>query len=276
MELAYKHYGKEGDQPLIILHGLLGLSDNWVTFGRRIADEGFHVYIPDQRNHGLSPHSNSFNYLALTDDLLEFIDRQHIENPILLGHSMGGKVAMRFAIENPELVKRLEVVDISLKAYGERPFHRHIIKAMKSIDLNGISSRTEAEDLLSEYIKQTRIRQFLLKNLHWKEKGKLEWRINLDGIGQNLDQMFDAIDTDRIFEKPTLFIRGGDSDYILPEDYPQIRVNFPKAEIITIEGTSHWVHAEAPEKFYQLSSGFLSGDSKAEKQQEPGSYPFKY
>jgi esterase len=260
MELAYKRYGKQGNQPLIILHGLLGLSDNWVTFGRRIADEGFDVVIPDQRNHGMSPHSDVFNYLAMTDDLLELIEKLDIELPILLGHSMGGKVAMRFAIENPDLVKQLQVVDISLKAYGERPYHRSIIQAMKSVDLKSIANRNEVEDLLKERIKNLRIRQFLMKNLYWKEKGMLDWRINLDGIAQNLDQMFDAIDTDKTFIRPTLFIRGGESDYILPEDYQHIRQNFPAAEIITIEGTSHWVHAEAPEKFYQLSSGFLTGE----------------
>jgi pimeloyl-ACP methyl ester carboxylesterase len=260
MELAFKHYGQKGAKPLIILHGLLGLSDNWVTFGRRIADEGFEVFIPDQRNHGHSPHSEVFNYLALTDDLLEFIEIHSIEQPMLLGHSMGGKVAMRFALENPDMVNRLQVVDISLKAYGERPYHRSIIQAMKSVDLASVTNRQEVEPMLKEKIQSLRIRQFLMKNLYWKEKGKLDWRINLDGIAQNLDQLFDAIETDRRFEKPTLFVRGGDSDYILPEDYTQIRMNFPGAEIITIEGASHWVHAEAAEQFYQLSSGFMTGE----------------
>ncbi|HQQ11758.1 MAG TPA: alpha/beta fold hydrolase [Bacteroidales bacterium] len=130
MKLFFRRYGRKGDQPLIILHGLFGISDNWVTFGRRIADEGFDVIIPDQRNHGLSPHSDVFNYLALTDDLTELIEDEQIINPILLGHSMGGKVAMRFTLEFPELVNRLIVVDISLKAYGDRPNHRNIIEAI--------------------------------------------------------------------------------------------------------------------------------------------------
>lgn len=259
MKLHFRRYGKEGNQPLLILHGLLGLSDNWVTFGKRIADEGFDVVIPDQRNHGQSPHSETFNYLALTDDVMELINSLALKKPILLGHSMGGKVAMRLAIENPEIVKRLQIVDISLKAYGDRPHHRNIIKAMQSIDLSKISSRSEAEAQLSEKIKELRIRQFLLKNLHWRDKQTLEWRINLDGIAANLNQMFDAIQTADVFTKPTLFIRGGASDYILPEDYTHIRHNFPRAEIITIEDASHWVHAEAPEQFYQLSSGFLTG-----------------
>jgi len=259
MKLFFRRYGDQGSQPLIVLHGLFGISDNWVTFGRRIADEGFDVIIPDQRNHGMSPHSDVFNYLALTDDLMEMIEEQGIINPMMLGHSMGGKVAMRFALEYPEMVKRLIIVDISMKAYGDRPHHRNIIEAMQSIDLSTMKSRTEIEIQLKDRVKELRIRQFLMKNLHWRDKDTLEWRINLNGISKNLNQMFDAIQTDVTYHKPTLFIRGGQSDYILPEDYPTIRSNFPMAEIITIEGASHWVHAEAAEQFYLLSSGFLTG-----------------
>jgi pimeloyl-ACP methyl ester carboxylesterase len=259
MKLFFRRYGKLGNQPIIILHGLFGISDNWVTFGRRIADEGYDVIIPDQRNHGLSPHSNVFNYLAMTDDLSELCEDENIVNPTLIGHSMGGKVAMRYALEYPDLVNRLIVVDISMKAYGDRPHHRTIIEAMQSVDLTKVSSRNDVDNLLKEKVKEMRIRQFLMKNLHWRDKDMLEWRINLDGIGQNLGEMFDAIFTETAFYKPVLFIRGGKSDYILPEDYPQIRTNFPNAEILTIEGASHWVHAEAVEEFYLLSSGFVTG-----------------
>lgn len=245
---------------MIILHGLFGLSDNWVTYGRRIADEGFEVFIPDQRNHGMSPHSDVFNYLAMTDDLFSFIEEENITKPILLGHSMGGKVAMRFALEYPELIKKLVVVDISMKSYGNRPHHRNIIEAMQSVDLNVLKTRQEIESHLKSKVKEIRIRQFLMKNLHWRDKETLEWRINLNGIANNLTQMFDAIETPATFNKSTLFIRGGASDYILPEDFPQIRWNFPFAEIITIEGASHWVHAEAFEQFYLITSGFLTGD----------------
>lgn len=259
MKLFFRRYGIEGDQPLIILHGLFGISDNWVTYGRRIADEGFNVIIPDQRNHGMSPHSDVFNYLAMTDDLFQFIEEENIKQPILLGHSMGGKVAMRFALEYPDIVKKLIVVDISLKAYGDRPHHRNIIEAMQSVELDTLKSRQEVEEHLKLRVKEIRIRQFLMKNLHWRDKDSLEWRINLSGISQNLNQMFDAIETSETFNKPTLFIRGGASDYILPEDFPQIRWNFPYAEILTIEGASHWVHAEAFEQFYLITSGFLTG-----------------
>jgi pimeloyl-ACP methyl ester carboxylesterase len=259
MDLFFRRYGTEGNPPLIILHGLFGISDNWVTFGRRIADEGFDVIIPDQRNHGHSPHSDSFNYLALTDDLFDLIEKLKLCNVRLIGHSLGGKVAMRFTLENQLLVSKLLVIDISLKAYGDRPFHRNIIAAMQSVDFNSMNTRADVENQLSERVESERIRQFLMKNLYWKDKNTLAWRINLEGIGKNLGEMFDAIETGILFAKPTLFIRGGQSDYILPEDYPKIRANFTRAEIFTIESASHWVHAEAPEQFYQLASGFLTG-----------------
>lgn len=259
MQLFYRKFGEEGDQPIIILHGIFGTSDNWFSYGRRIAQEGFEVFIVDQRNHGQSPHSDNFNYLALTDDLFDFIDDHEIEDPIILGHSMGGKVAMRFALENPQMVSKLIVVDISLKAYGPRKQHKSIIKAMKSVKLSEIQNRKEVEEQIANIIPEPRIRQFILKNLHRKEKDEFEWRINIPGIENNLDQLFDGIDTITKFEKPTLFVKGGASDYILMDDYDQIRYNFPNAEIITIADASHWVHVESPERFYQLTMGFSSG-----------------
>jgi len=229
--------------------------------------EGFDVFVVDQRNHGQSTQSDNFNYLALTDDLFDFIDEQEIEDPILIGHSMGGKVVMRFALENPHLVNKLVVVDITLKAYGPREHHRKIIDAMKSVDLDGAVSRIDVERKLEIYIPELRIRQFIMKNLHRKDKNEFEWRIYTEGIENNLDQMFDAIDTITKFERPTLFIKGGASDYILREDFDQIRYNFPNAEIITIEGASHWVHVEAMERFYQLTMGFATGQPSWYKRQ---------
>lgn len=259
MKLFYRRFGKEGDQPIVILHGLFGISDNWVSYARRIAMEGFDVFVLDQRNHGQSPQSDNFNYLALTDDLFDFIDEHEIEDPILIGHSMGGKVAMRYALENPHLIKKLVVVDITLKAYGPRENHLKIIKAMKLVNFDDVKSRGDVEKQLARSIREIRIRQFILKNLYRTDSNKFEWRIYLDGLENNLEQMFDAIDTITKFEKPTLFIRGGASDYILHEDYDQIRYNFPNAEIITIEGASHWVHVEAMERFYLLTMGFATG-----------------
>ncbi len=259
MKLFFRNYGEKGNQPLIILHGLFGVSDNWATYGRRIAAEGFNVFIPDLRNHGRSFHSDVFNYPALTEDLYEFIEENEIENPIIMGHSMGGKVAMSYTLENPDSVKKLAVIDITLKSYGPRDSHKRIIRAMKNIDLKNVKSRREAEEKLSEYIKEERIKLFVLKNLKRNKDGSFEWIINLKAIENNLDEMFDNIESDKVYERPTLFVRGGNSDYILPEDYKIIRKHFPNAEIVTIENASHWVHAEQPELFYQITYGFFIG-----------------
>jgi pimeloyl-ACP methyl ester carboxylesterase len=255
VNLFFRTFG-EG-QPVIILHGLFGISDNWVTFGKKLAEQGYQVYIPDQRNHGQSPHSDVFNYLALTDDLYEFIEEHKIELPILIGHSMGGKVTSRFALENPELLKKVIVVDISLRAYTNRSHHAKIIDGMRRIKFDMVSSRKEVDMLLTERIPDFRIRQFILKNLYWKEKDKLAWRINFEAICDNLENIFDDIDTIDRFNKPALFIKGGLSDYILPEDFPVIEYNFPQSKIITIENTSHWLHAEAPKEFAKLVFDFV-------------------
>lgn len=259
MQLFYRRYGDAGAQPLVILHGLFGASDNWVSYSRRIAEEGFEVFALDQRNHGQSPKSPMFNYEALTADIDEFIEEHGIENPVLMGHSLGGKVVMHFALENPERVKRLVVIDICQKSYPPRQQHLKIINAIRSIDPSRLESRREAEEKMASLISEMRVRQFVLKNLHRTSHNGFEWRLNIDGIASNLDEMFDSIDLNETFEKPTLFIKGGVSDYILLEDFPRIRRNFPNAEIITIDGTSHWVQVEAPERFFQLTSGFMGG-----------------
>ena len=257
MDLFYRKFGKESDQPIVVLHGLFGISDNWVTYGKQMASEGFEVFIPDQRNHGRSEHSDDFNYLALTNDLYDFIDFEDLENPILIGHSMGGKVAMRFAVDYPDLVQKLIIVDIAPKVYGARNHHLNIIESMLKIDLEKIKSRAEAETKLEERITDRRIRQFILKNLHRTRKDSFEWRLNIEAIANNLDQMFDGIPKESKYSNPSLFIKGGNSDYILPKDHQQIITHFPEAEIITINNASHWVHADAPKEFFELSRSFL-------------------
>lgn len=255
MELHYRKYGQ--GQPLVILHGIFGISDNWVSFGKRISELGFEVYILDQRNHGRSPHHYAFNYYALTEDLVEFFEQHDIESPIILGHSMGGKVAMRFTLENPRDVSALIVVDTSMRTYVSHTYHRVLIDAMKSIDFTKVNSRQEVETNLEGKIESKRIRQFLMKNLFWKEKGLLDWRINLDVIDLNMDSMYDGVFFSTVFNKPSLFIRGGKSDYIIEEDIPDIKKNFPYMDLATIEDGTHWVHADAPEEFYTYVSEFL-------------------
>jgi pimeloyl-ACP methyl ester carboxylesterase len=255
MDLFYREYG-EG-KPVVILHGLLGISDNWVGFSRKLAEEGYRALIPDQRNHGQSPQHPVLNYYALTDDLVEFVESHHLIKPILIGHSMGGKVAMRYTLEHPASVDRLIVVDTSLRTYVRFNYHLRLIDAMLSLDFNQLGSRQEVETKLAEKIGDDRLVQFLMKNLYWKEKGRLGWRPNLQAISYYVDAMYDGVFYSTRFEKPSLFIRGGKSDYILEEDIPSIYQNFPYAIIKTIDNGTHWVHADEPEEFHRLILEFL-------------------
>ena len=256
MELFFRQYGK--GKPLVVLHGLLGISDNWVTFGRQIAESGFHVYIPDQRNHGHSPHHPVFNYYALVDDLHEFLEQHKLQNPILLGHSMGGKVAMRFTLENPAGVEKLIVVDTSLRTYFRFNYHLKLIDAMQSVDFDTVFTRQAAEGKLREKVGEERLVRFLMKNLFWKEKHRLGWRPDLKSIAYHVDEMYDGVFYSTRYTKPALFVRGGLSDYILEEDYQGIYNNFPMAEIVTIPTGSHWVHADEPESFFVIIKDFLA------------------
>ncbi len=259
MKLFFREFGQ--GHPAIILHGLFGQSDNWVTVGRRIADQ-FHVYIPDQRNHGQSPHTSIHSFPAMADDLAEFIEDHDIENPILIGHSMGGKVAMTYALENPEKVKKLVVVDISPRKYPERITHTQVISQMLNIDLENTATRGEVEKILNLRITDTRVRMFIMKNLYYKIHGKLAWRLNLDAINQSMDLLFDGIRSENQYKGPTLFIRGGKSDYVPDDDITLITSLFPEAVIKTISGASHWVHADAPEELCYLLSEFLERECK--------------
>lgn len=255
MDLFYREYGH--GQPFLILHGVLGISDNWVSFGKRIAHKGYRVIIPDQRNHGHSPHHHVFNYYALVDDLVELLEKLGIEKPVILGHSMGGKVAMRFSLENPGITQKLIIVDTSLRTYTRFRYHRNYIEAMLSVDFNTVKSRTEVEALLSNKIEVERVRQFLLKNLYWRDKHYLGWRPNLKAIWENIESMYDGVFYSTTFKGDTIFIRGGRSDYILEDDWLSILKNFPNATLKTIENGSHWVHADEPELFWSMIEEFL-------------------
>jgi esterase len=254
MKLFYRQFG-EGS-PVIILHGLFGLSDNWVSIGKRISSR-FSVYIPDLRNHGQSAHSNTFNYPAMTDDLLEFIEGHNLIKPILIGHSLGGKVAMNFALDHAGLIDQLVVIDISPRRYPARSVHADIIDAMLSVDLSQVTSRSQVEVLLQNILPDNRIRQFILKNLYYRAPHVLDWRPNLQAINNNLEKIFDGIPVGRILNKPALFVKGGLSDYITPSDEILIHEMFPLALIKTIPSATHWVHADAPMELCRLLSASL-------------------
>jgi pimeloyl-ACP methyl ester carboxylesterase len=256
MKLFYREYGQ--GQPLIILHGIFGVSDNWVSFAREIEDR-FRVLIPDQRNHGQSPHDNTFNYYALCADVYEFIEEHELENPIIMGHSMGGKVAMHFALENPDMLKALIVADISMRTYQRRHRHLDMIDAMLAVNFDNAEKRSDIEKQLKANIPDKRIRQFAMKNLYRRERGgQFAWRLNLEAINLNMDEVFQGIQSNTLFTKPTLFIRGGNSDYVTYDDFDQIYRTFPKADIKTIEGVGHWLHAEKPETFKTIFLDFVT------------------
>lgn len=254
MQLYYRHFG-EG-KPLIILHGLFGQSDNWVTIGRNLSAR-FSVYIPDLRNHGRSPHSAVHSYPALADDLAGFIETHAIEKPVLIGHSMGGKTAMAFALSHPEKVAGLAVVDISPRKYPVDPAVQHVIATMQQINPEDYHSRNEFEKELKQNIPDPRVRMIMLKNLYYQSPGKLAWQLNLEALSNNIGQVFEGIDTGRKYDGPVLFVRGGRSEYVTEEDIPLINILFPAAVIKTISGATHWVHADAPEKLADILNEFL-------------------
>src|SRR5690606_1935467 len=202
----------------------------------------------DQRNHGQSPHSNEFNYKVLSEDILNFIQEHHIDSPVIIGHSMGGKAAMNFALTHPDKLDKLIVVDIAPKAYDVR--HDHIVEGLKAVPIDSVQSRQEANDALAPHISSEAVRQFLLKNLMRKPEGGFGWRINLPVIDQSLEMISGGLVNEGMFEKMTLFIRGSKSDYILDSDREMIKKFFPNSTLVTMD-TGHWVQAEKPEEFVQ-------------------------
>jgi len=242
-------------KPLLILHGFLGMSDNWKTLGKKFSEEGFQVHLIDQRNHGKSPHSDEFSYELMAGDIVEYCRDHDLQDITLMGHSMGGKTAMLMACENEDLVKKLIVVDIAPKYYA--PHHQQILKGLTALDEARLTSRGDAEDFLKDYISETGVRLFLLKNLYWKTKKQLSLRMNLDALKANIEQVGRALPQDAVFNGPVLFINGALSNYITKEEEPLIKKHFPKAKIETIAEAGHWVHAENMDAFFKAVIKFV-------------------
>ena len=259
MKLFYRKKGT--GFPLIIIHGLLGSSDNWMTISKSFA-EHFSVFMIDLRNHGRSPHSEEFSVDAMMDDLLEFMKDQQLESAVVLGHSLGGWIAMNFAVRFPEKVDKLIVVD-----FAPRKYQNNLIGFLKWLlnwDISRIKSLREADQQLEEIFKEPAVRGFIMKSLKSrrsagaeKKNGGFEWKPNLKAIYDNLDQVSGHLDEGQMFEKPTLFIRGGNSDYIQPKDEPHIKKHFPSSSIKTIVEAGHWVHADKPMWFVRVVDRFL-------------------
>ena len=251
MELFSRVIGS--GQPLIIIHGLFGMSDNWQSLAKQFS-AFFEVHLIDQRNHGRSFHNDQFNYQNLSEDLWNYIESKQLDEVMILGHSLGGKTAMEFATANPSMVKKLIVVDISPKFY---PIHHHtILEGLRFLSKHELTSRKVADQLLSEFIHQSDVRQFLLKSLYWNEDRKLEFRFNLNGIANNIENVGQALGKQSFYDGPSLFLQGGDSDYINSEDEDLIFHHFSNAQIETIDDAGHWLHAQKPQVFFDLVSRF--------------------
>jgi pimeloyl-ACP methyl ester carboxylesterase len=255
MKLFYRKYG--AGPPLIILHGLYGSSDNWVTIAKRLS-EIYTVYLPDQRNHGQSPHDTIHDYDSMRDDLFELADDLKLKKFFLAGHSMGGKTAISFAIKWPELLNGLLIADISPftnENFKKSVFNRHlnILQTILSIDLSQISDRQDAEAIISERIHEEKVRGFILKNLTRNSGNKFTWKINALSLMNNLEEIMEGIDQRSVLNQqitgfPVIFLKGGESDYISSADFRNIQTVFPASEIITIPGAGHWIHSDSPDE----------------------------
>lgn len=258
MKLFFREYPTadpaQQTQTIVILHGLFGSSDNWLTQARMLSNSNFHVYTVDQGNHGQSPHSNHFDYQSMVADLAEFLEDQKIEKPIVLGHSMGGKTAMNFAVAHPDKLAKLIVVDIAPRAYNLE--HYTIVEGLNAMNIDTITSRNEADEKLSQYVPEPDVRQFLLKNLQRKTEGGFSWKINLPIITEQLGNIGVDLQFSGMFDKPTMFIRGRRSKYIGDGDLAHIKEVFPQATLETLE-TGHWVQAEKPQEFVDLVMKWL-------------------
>jgi pimeloyl-ACP methyl ester carboxylesterase len=257
MKLFFRKFG-EGT-PLVILHGLFGTADNWNTLAKKYG-EWFTTYAVDLRNHGQSPHSDEWSYELMAQDVINLLKEENIDSCYLMGHSMGGKVAMLVAGMIPDKIEKLIVCDIAPKYYA--PHHTEVLEALNGLDLVNTKTRKDAEAYMESRIKDFGTRQFLLKSLYWKDE-KLAWRFNLTAITHQIEKVGDALEQaggNKInFEGPTLFIRGSKSRYILDEDIDHILEHFPNSRLTTIDGAGHWVHAEKPMEYLEVTKEFLLG-----------------
>ena len=252
MKLNFKKSGQGA--PLIILHGLFGSADNWLSIAKGLEND-YTLYLLDQRNHGDSGHSDEWNYQAMAADLKDFMEEQGIEKAHLLGHSMGGKTAMTFALQHAEMMDRLIVVDIAPRFYPVH--HQDILNGLNAIEMDQLTSRKEADEILAAYEKEKGTRQFLLKSLGRNEEGKFVWKINLPVITAQIENVSQAIDSDNTFDHPTLFVAGANSRYIQDKDKADIDRLFPNSNIIKIKNAGHWIHAEQPEAVVRTIQAFL-------------------
>jgi len=255
MELNYKHFGQ--GEPIIILHGLFGMLDNWLSIGRKLADK-FEVYLIDQRNHGKSPHSDKHNYLLMARDLLDFLQEQNIYSAHILGHSMGGKTALQFATLYPGYVKSLIIADIFPKEYKRiTDDHQQVFEAINSLKNCQFNDRKKAELALATIVTNQRILQFLYKNLTLNHHGCICWKFNAPILTTEYMNLMADIEYSAIVNSNTLFIKGADSDYINPNEFESVKKYFPNSSLEVMPDCGHWLHADNPEMFIFIIFKFL-------------------
>jgi pimeloyl-ACP methyl ester carboxylesterase len=231
------------------------MSDNWKTLGTQFANEGYQVHALDLRNHGKSFHADDFSYEIMAQDVLEYCQAHQLKKVSIIGHSMGGKVAMLLATIHPELIDKLIVADIGPKYYA--PHHQDILAGLNAVDFSTKPDRAQVEEMLYPYIPDFGTRQFLMKSLYWIEPGQLAYRFNLPVFNAKIEVIGTALPEEAHFENPTLFMRGGNSNYILDSDLTEIKKHFPNFELATIPNVGHWLHAENPKMFFEITAQFL-------------------
>lgn len=254
-DILYSNIEGLGGIPLIVIHGYFGMSDNWKTFGRQMAEQGYEVHLLDLRNHGRSFHSDEWSYDVMVQDVVRYMDHHAMCDSIILGHSMGGKVAMKLATQYPSKVEKLIVADISPRAYA--PHHQEIFEALSAVDFSTKPSRQEVEQTVAQFIPDMGTRMFLMKSLYWQESGQLAFRFNLDAFVKNEEVVGEPLQDGAEYVGETLFVKGGNSKYIQEKDEVLIKEHFPSAKIETIPNVGHWLHAENPQLFFEIVYAFV-------------------
>jgi pimeloyl-ACP methyl ester carboxylesterase len=251
VELFYRRLGTEGATPVVILHGLFGTSDNWGSIGKELGEPttpgaaALDVLLVDLRDHGRSPHTDAISYPLMAADVHALVTRLGLKDIVLVGHSMGGKAAMAFAQHWPELLRKLIVIDIGPREHANN--QTHIIQALRTADLAPGRTRKQVEADVATYVKEPGVVQFLMKNVYWRTEEELAWRMNVPLLDRQLPAILAAIGPGTV-RVPTLFVRGGQSDYIVREDLPAIKEQFPNSRVETVPFAGHWVHAQAPDE----------------------------
>ena len=267
MQLNYREYSEQG-KPLIILHGLFGSLGNWGWHSKQLA-ESFRVIGVDLRNHGDSPHEAEMDYQLMAEDVRDLLEHLNIKQCAILGHSMGGKVAMQLALHHPELISRLVVADIAPAEYPKAADgHLKILEGMTHLDLGALTSRKDAEVKLSEFVESEVTRKFILTNLTRNQDAAYEWRLNLEAIKNNYENLRAKLEWSEPFEKPVLFVKGALSNYIHSKHEKEILEIFPAASVKIIMEAGHWLHAERPQVFQKIVNDFLLQDESADKSEK--------